>query len=209
MRRWLIVLITVIGVALAAQAKSKSKKGEVPKLFCTSQYVYVETPQGDPENSDVVPQDRDAAAALEDQLQDWHRYRLVIRREDADLVFVVRTGRIATVQPDARSWPQQGQQNSVTIGSRSGPAPGGTPNLGTNGEDPGDRDPAVTGPAMGVGSGQDMLTVFMGPQGGTPITAPLWRKSQKNGLQDPNMPLFQAIRSAVDASCSSAAPPSH
>jgi hypothetical protein len=52
-----------------------------------------------------------------------------------------------------------------------------------------------------VGEPDDMLTIYMGPGDGTPQHSQLWRHTQADGLQDPNMPLFQQIRSAVDAAC--------
>ena len=43
----------------------------------------------------LFPEDREAIANVQDALKDWHRYALTINRGDADLIIIVRKGRLA------------------------------------------------------------------------------------------------------------------
>src|ERR1035438_1572932 len=96
MRKSALVGLLVLG-GMVGTAPAKAKKDPpVSKLFCQARYVYVETADGDGLNPNVLPEDRDAADALQQHLQDWKRYVLVIRRDEADLVWVVRTGRLVS-----------------------------------------------------------------------------------------------------------------
>jgi hypothetical protein len=46
----------------------------------------------------LYSEDRQAIADVTHALQTWNRYTLTIRRQDADLVFVVRKGRLAAAK---------------------------------------------------------------------------------------------------------------
>ncbi|MGA8109645.1 MAG: hypothetical protein WB974_09430 [Acidobacteriaceae bacterium] len=84
-----VVLLLVGGLAVPVYAKKK-KDAPLPQLFCQAQFVYVQAFDGDINNPYLLPADRDAAEDVEQRLQDWHRYTLVMNRYEADLVFVVR-----------------------------------------------------------------------------------------------------------------------
>ena len=43
----------------------------------------------------LLPEDRQAISDVQNEIQDWGRYKLALDRHDADLVFVVRKGRLA------------------------------------------------------------------------------------------------------------------
>ncbi|MFZ0272476.1 MAG: hypothetical protein WB524_04860 [Acidobacteriaceae bacterium] len=216
MRKSMLVLVLIWG-GVVGTAPAKAKKAPaVSKMFCQAHFVYVETAGGDVLDPNTLPADRDAASALYDHLQAWKRYTLVERAEQADLVWVVRRGRSGGVGVDT-GYPTGNSSATGQIGGRPapggsgiGPAPGGTPNLGTNREDPADSSRTAGGGgtpggvAAQTGDPKDLLTVFMGPAEGTPQHTWLWRKAEKDGLLDPNMPLFQQIRSAVDAQCNNA-----
>ena len=111
-----VVLLLAGGLAVPVYAKKK-KDAPLPQLFCQAQFVYVQAFDGDINNPYLLPADRDAAEALEQRLQDWHRYTLVMNRYEADLVFTVRTGRAAS--------------------AGNGPYPGGGPGIGAPGQVPG------------------------------------------------------------------------
>ncbi len=58
--------------------------------------------------------------------------------------------------------------------------------------------------AAGVGGvfpADDQLAVYM-PLGDGSMSAPLWKHSQKDGLNEPKMPLFSKLADAVDDACS-------
>jgi hypothetical protein len=220
--RGLVALVVMGGAVATAPAKNK-KDAQLPPLFCQAHNVYVQTANGDPQQPGVLPGDRAAAIALILQLQAWKRYTLVTDPQQADLVWVVRTGRAAPPGTGnsggglgANGSPVN-QDPSGTITnpggpnmSRGGPAqnsPGGPGQGGLSGPGGmGSGDSMGAGPSSSRGAtgSDDVLAVFQRPNGG-PLSSPLWQKNEYNGLQGPKLPLFERIRTAVDASCAAAA----
>ncbi|HXY16226.1 MAG TPA: hypothetical protein VEI26_17180 [Terriglobales bacterium] len=142
----------------------------LPKLVLHARYVLVTTYFGDePANARIPPDDRQAVADVEDAIQKWGRYTLVYERKNADLIFLVRKGRIV------------GAQEGVGIHLGSGfPTPSVGPITGVDAGDP-----------------KDMLAVYNAAQGID--SAPIWRGRQNDGLQPPDMPLFAQFRAKVEA----------
>src|SRR5215467_6899983 len=93
-----IVLGTVALLAVApSQAQKKNKaKDQLPAILLQAQFVYVEAYDGDEFDPRLLPQDRRAIAEVADAVQKWGRYRLTMRRSEAELVIVVRKGRLAS-----------------------------------------------------------------------------------------------------------------
>ena len=111
------------------------KNEEVPKIFLTAHYVYVEATDGDGLNLRVVPENRKAIADLLYALQDWKRYIVTAKRREAELPFVVRRGSLVSVQgrvgvegatkpgPSARALPHRSQWGCGSAGGVTrGPA---------------------------------------------------------------------------------------
>ncbi len=196
-----VVLLVVMLSGVVGTAPAKTKKDPVvPKLFCQARFVYVETADGNVLDPNVVAADRDVASALEEHLQEWKRYTLVVRRDEADLVWVVRTGRLAGVGVDTGH--PTDSRVTARVGEGSGPT--GSPNPGTNGQDPGDVGSGRSMPgavSAEVGDPNDLLTVFEGAGDGGTLHTWLWKKSEAGGLVNAGMPLFQQVRNAVDAAC--------
>jgi hypothetical protein len=214
--RGLVVLAMAGGAVLSAGAKNK-KDAQIPQLFCQAQYVWVQTVNGDPLNPNVVPEDRTAANALIAQLQGWKRYVVVKDPQQADLVWVVRTGRAATLGggnhgggPGAANQDPSGMDSNPSGMGSGGPGGGGMGRGGPGGlSGPGGMSPGNEIGASGnngqsagnstVGSPDDILAIYQRPNG-EPLSSPLWQKTERNGLEG-KMPLFDQIRGAVDASC--------
>lgn len=90
----------VIGALIIsiASAQSLSKKQEqVPKAILISHYIYVEAWDGDFFNPHLLSDDRKAIVDVQDALRVWNRYAITVKRRDAELLFVVRKGRIVSV----------------------------------------------------------------------------------------------------------------
>ena len=79
-------------------AHSKPKKPDLPAVFQNAKYVYVEAVDGDILKPGLFPEDRHAISDVQDSLREWKRYAIALSRKDADLVFVVRKGRLAAAQ---------------------------------------------------------------------------------------------------------------
>ena len=91
----LTILVFTSGFALA---QAPSKKDDVPRIFVTAHYVYVEATDRDSFNPHVLPENHKAIADVQRALQNWKRYILTGKRREAELVFVVRKSDLASVQ---------------------------------------------------------------------------------------------------------------
>jgi hypothetical protein len=119
-------------------------------------------------------------------LQAWNRYTLTILRQEADLVFVVRKGRLAEAK--------------VFVGDRIGSR--------TSVSQTPDQDPnrnsarypdsgAEIGASGAVGSPDDLLFVdVVDHEGG--YGARIWMQTRTDGLNAPVIPLFKQLKDAVD-----------
>lgn len=160
---WLLLVF-----ALAVKAEDKDT---IPAVIKNATFVYVTAYSGDVSSPDVMPDDRHAVQNVQGAIEKWGRYKLVYKRGEADLVLVVRTGRLAEVKGGV----QVGTQRVGDTTSRShGSAIGGE-----------------------VGDPQDTLEVYMASQGVT--GPPLWRGRAPGGLKAPGMQLMQEFRARVEA----------
>jgi hypothetical protein len=163
---------------------------------------------GDVTNPDILPEDRDAANALFDNPQDWHRYVLVYERRQADLVWAVRMGRAAT---GAASTAPGGvgstdPQVRVPIGGGRNPNGQGKPGAGPDGvgvDGPTGIGGWQSGNRGGVGGSlgpaRDLLWIYMKNGDDSQDTA-IWRRYMDDGLSG-SMPLFTQIHDAVETGC--------
>lgn len=211
MRRsgWLVILLMSGAVAISP---AKTKKAELPQLFCQARYVYVETYEGDPSAplvAEQYPLDSNAALGVEHRVESWGRYKLVYEQQLADLVLVV--------------WKARPEENRLPGQPTQMPPAQGPPILDPGTESPGNpqfpgdpqrgprQNPGLGGPdGVGVSSGgpgvatwpsKDQLAVYEKPSEES-LTAPLWKKTEKDGLAEPDMTLFGKLADAVDDACS-------
>jgi hypothetical protein len=175
-RRSLLLLPGCLLLSIAVLAKSKS----LPEIFKIAQYVRVEAYNGDALNPSVIPDDRRAIFDVEQQLKDWQRYAVVYQRDRADLVFLVRKGRIASATGragvDVGTQPRQRAQYP---------------------QDPTRSDPSEVGAAVEAGPADDLLEVYIVDPSGH-LNGPIWTHTLRDGLDTPALPLFQQLKHAVD-----------
>ena len=164
--RGVSILIAVLVTSSLAGGKNKST---LPKLVVHAKYVLVTTYNGpDLSNPKVLQDDREAVVEVEEALRKWGRYIVVNgTSQPPDLILLVRKGRIAAVRPSVQV--HAGSDSRTTVG----------PNA--------DAD---------MGSSQDMLALYEGPEGID--SAALWRGMQSGGLEPPSMQLVQQLRTAVE-----------
>lgn len=176
-----VVWLLVLGLA-----QSKPKKPEVSAVFQNARYVYVESIDGDALRPDLFPEDRQAIYDVENSVRDWKRYALTIRRSEADLVFVVRKGRVAAVQPRV----------GISGGSRT--QPGQSPNQNPDSNFPNQGGSATeVGVRSEVGPEQDILRVFtLTPDG--KLSGPVWSRELDGGLDAPSVMLMKQLKAAVE-----------
>lgn len=99
---------------LCASLLAANDKPTLPKLGVNAKYVLVATYFGTPPQARIPPDDRQAVADVEAAIRKWGRYTLVYERQDADLMIVVRKGRVAGIQTGI----------GVHVGSQQAPAIG-------------------------------------------------------------------------------------
>ena len=186
-------LITSVALALtlaAPLALAKDKKKDLPAVFSSARYVYVEAESGDIMDPRLFPEDRQAIADVQDMLKDWNRYAVALNRQDADLVMIVRKGRLAGAQA----------QGSIGIGNGpelGGNFPGGRNPAGQNNPGTGRGNPTEIGLRGEAGPADDTLRIFMMmPDGG--LGGMLWGREMKDGLDAPQVLLLKQLRQEVE-----------
>ena len=157
---------------VAASSLWAKGKVEIPDVILSSTYVMVTTYDGDLFNPDLIPGDRQAVADVQEAIEKWGRYKRVYTAREADMILVVRTGRVL----EARG----GSQGTISTG------PGGT----TRG--------SAQSLGAEVGDPEDTLGVFLQPAN-IKTAPPLWRGRGENGLQAPELRLMKEFREKVDA----------
>ncbi len=172
----IILFLVLVSALVTLQAKTK-KPYKLPAAFNQARYVYVEAVDGQEFDPRLDPDDRQAIADVDKALDGWKRYVLTIRREQADLIFVVRKGRLA----------------AATVGGQVGSAPQGGPGRPANGPIPGN------GVAVGgeVGPPDDLLEVYLSDPGDA-RGALVWQRTLADGLNQPDLVLFRQLKDEVD-----------
>jgi hypothetical protein len=183
-----VAFFLMFAAAPLLQAKNKKDPG-VPAVFAQARYVYVEAVDGQQFNPNLYPEDRQAIADVQDAVESWKRYALTMERNQADLVIVVRKGRLASADVGASRqaggpFPGQPRANGPANGPVNGPGNG-------SGIGRGIRAGGEMGPP------DDLFEVYqIDPEG--QHGNPLWERSMADGLNAPQVLLFRQFREAVD-----------
>jgi hypothetical protein len=187
-----IVAALLLGM-LPFAAMAKNKKPEVAAAFGSATYVYVESTDGDVFKPGLFPADRETIGEVEDAVRDWNRYKLATKREQAELLIVVRKGRLA----NGRLGGQPPIGSPLPPNQSPNQAPGHAPGIGGN------AGGVETGAE--VGPEDDMLRVYMLNSDGKQ-TGPIWNRSMTDGLDAPQLVLFRQLRDAVERAYPAGAP---
>lgn len=172
-----ITLLLVLVPALATTQAKNKKPYKLPAMFNQARYVYVEAVDGQEFNPRLNPDDRQAIADLSEAVDSWKRYILTVRRDQADLIFVVRKGRLA----------------EADLGVQVGSGPRNSPNRPAAGPLPGN------GVALGgrAGPPDDLLEVYVRNPDDT-RGALLWQRTLADGLNPPDITLFKQLKNEVE-----------
>ena len=171
-----LALVLVPAIALA-QGKSK-KQPKLSAVFENARYVYVEAIGGQEFDPRLDTDDRQAIADVDEALNKWDRYVLTMQRDHADLIFVVRKGRLA----EARVGVQVGSgRQTVPRGPVNGPLPG-------------------SGVAVGgeAGPPDDLLEVYL-PNPNDARGTLVWQHTLRDGLNGPELALFKQLKHEVES----------
>lgn len=183
----LLILLLLPGLAAA---QKKAKKPIVPAIFNQARFVYVQAVDGQEFDQNLYPEDREAIADVRDALEAWGRYTFVLDRENADLVFVVRKGRLASANAGVAA----GQDPDV--GAQRVQFPG---NQRQQGNGIGRQQAPGVGVGLGAEAGapDDLLEVCLHTPKGK-LGAPLWIHSSADGLNAPRLLLFKQFKDEVE-----------
>ncbi|HEV2137056.1 MAG TPA: hypothetical protein VGR47_22750 [Terracidiphilus sp.] len=184
MRAYKAGVLLLALVPVLAFARKKTNKQVLPAVFNQAQYVYVQAMDGDEFNPNLLPEDRQAIADVMTAIQGWKRYVLVYQRSQADLVFVVRVGRLVTGRGNVGIY--HGSAPPLQGPGQQGTRYPGQPGNGT-----------VVGAGGEVGPPDDLLWVCTLDTDGR-LNPPLWRRTQQDGLDSPDVPLFKEFRREMD-----------
>jgi hypothetical protein len=182
----IVLVLLLLPSLLTAQTK---KKQTVPAIFNNARFVWVETIDGrDVFSPGLSPDDRQAISDVEDALRDWKRYALTTQRSEAELIFVVRKGRLVAGKIGG------------TAGGGSGPRPqqfpGQRPVSGPDASGAADSAPGVMVGAE-AGSPDDLLQVRVLNTDGR-LGAVLWERMFPDGLDAPQVSLIAQLKKAVE-----------
>jgi hypothetical protein len=105
----IVLLATTFALAVPKPPKANAPQDvpPFPGTLVNARFVYVASYDGDLFDTNLLPEDRQAITAVQDQLQKWGKFTLVYEPRQADIVLMV-TGRpsedVLAVY-DAHGWP--------------------------------------------------------------------------------------------------------
>lgn len=177
MKRRTVLIVALMMLSVAGFTQTKKKKPSTPAIFAAAKYAYVKADAGDMYDPRLLPEDRDAISNVMKALQAWGRYVVMPTADGADLVFIVRKGRLGSAQVGG------------TVGTTATP-PYGSPRPNPMGA------PGVTAGGE-VGPPDDFMEVCIKQPDGT-LSGPVWERTRPDGLDAPGVPLLKQIKDAVD-----------
>lgn len=191
MKSWRTIGVFLVLFMPLATAHAKGKKQSVSALFANAHYIYVQAEDGDIMKPGLYPEDRDAISDVQQALREWNRYAITTERDNADLVFIVRRGRMLGLQG-------RGGISAGTPGHPGNQAPGQQlPQTG---------DSVGAGVGTEVGPADDILRVFT-LSGSGKLNGPIWSRELQDGLDSPSVLLVRQLRDAVESAYPAQATP--
>jgi len=184
-----------------AQSSPQSKKPEPMTILASAKFIFVAPPHEEPNGQGsipdsavspedreaagsgveaardprITPEDREAVGNVQIAIRKWGYYTVTLRRSEADLVVFVRKGRIASAYAvgHAGNGTPPSSEPSSTRKSQGGVFTGA------------EADTTV-----------DMFSVYSTNPQGT-LSGPVWQKSLKDGLDAPELILFEEFKKDV------------
>jgi hypothetical protein len=124
------LVLATAATAMAAPQPKHSAPGipPFPGTLINAKYVYVTSYDGDQFDVNLLSEDREAISRVQDAIQNWGKFTLVYKAQDADIVLMVmsRPSEDVLALYDAHSWPRSAQYLWRVTG-RNGLQKGETP----------------------------------------------------------------------------------
>jgi hypothetical protein len=84
-----ILVMTAAISAVAAPSPTTPNAPAFPGTLANARYVYVASYDGDQFNPNLLPEDRNAIASVQNAIQTWGKLTLVYRPSEADIIILV------------------------------------------------------------------------------------------------------------------------
>ena len=191
MRKVVFLLVSLLLIVPAAPAKKKPKIKMDPRIL-SAQFVRVVSVTGGQYEVGTQYGDRSAINAVQSALEKWGRFRVVYTNQPADIIIVVRQGRIGSATVGG----------NIPVGGGPDPMPGGGVGIGV-----GSGRPTIGVGAEAASTPDDLLAVYDGKLGWNEPTSVmdtlanspvLWRATMENGLFG-KAPLVEEFKKEVEA----------
>ena len=86
-----IFVVGLLSLAMSTAATWAENAPEMPRIFANARFVYVVAYDGDQFNPNLLPEDREAIARVQDAMQKWGKFTVVYRPQDADIIMAVQS----------------------------------------------------------------------------------------------------------------------
>jgi hypothetical protein len=85
------VAMLCLALAMLSTAAAADKTPRIPRTLSNARFVYVTAYDGDQYNPNLLPEDREAIARVQDSIEKWQKLTLVYRPQDADIILAVQS----------------------------------------------------------------------------------------------------------------------
>ena len=86
-----IAVLLSLAFGTVSRAADSVKVPPLPRTLANARFVYVTANDGDQFDPQLMPEDRDAIARVEDGIRKWGKLIVVYQRQEADIVLAVQS----------------------------------------------------------------------------------------------------------------------
>jgi hypothetical protein len=84
-------LLLSLALAMVSAVSAAENVAQIPRTLSNARFVYVTAYDGDQFNFNLLPEDRDAIASVQDAIEKWGKLIVVYRPQDADIILAVQS----------------------------------------------------------------------------------------------------------------------
>ncbi len=86
-----IFAVVLLGLAMSTAVAWAENTPPMPLIFANARFVYVAAYDGDQFNPNLLSEDREAIARVQNAIQKWGKLTVVYRPQDADVIVLVQS----------------------------------------------------------------------------------------------------------------------
>jgi hypothetical protein len=86
-----IFAMVLLSLAMSTAVAWAGNAQEMPRILANARFVYVTAYDGGQFNPNLLPEDREAIARVQDAIQKWGKLTVVYRPQDADIMLAVQS----------------------------------------------------------------------------------------------------------------------